>query len=123
MHVGNRVHRPSVEWRPARPAAYGSGVLFRIWSIAVSSTSNVCVVAGGQSRVLITYAQSAPSPRDLAKEDAPGVLPARAKGYYREYTVVTPGSRDRGTRRLIAGRDGDIYYTDYHYKSFRQVVR
>jgi len=52
-----------------------------------------------------------------------GLLPARAKGYYHEYTVVTPGSRDRGTRRLIAGREGDIYYTDDHYKSFRQVIR
>jgi ribonuclease T1 len=52
-----------------------------------------------------------------------GLLPARAKGYYREYTVVTPGAGNRGTRRLIAGREGDIYYTDDHYKSFRQVIR
>ena len=69
MHLG--LHASAME----APPTYGSGVLFRIWSIAVSSTSSVCVVAGGQSRVLMTYAQSTPSPRDLANEDAPGVLP------------------------------------------------
>ena len=52
-----------------------------------------------------------------------GHLPNQVKGYYHEYTVITPGSRDRGTRRLIAGREGDICYTDDHYKSFRQVIR
>jgi ribonuclease T1 len=52
-----------------------------------------------------------------------GHLPRRARGYYREYTVPTPGERDRGARRLIAGRNGDLYYTDDHYASFRQVLR
>jgi ribonuclease T1 len=52
-----------------------------------------------------------------------GLLPWRPRGYYREYTVVTPGSADRGTRRLIVGRDGDVYYTSDHYASFRQVTR
>ena len=51
------------------------------------------------------------------------LLPRRPSGYYREYTVPTPGQRNRGTRRLVAGRDGDIYYTDDHYSSFRQVMR
>lgn len=51
------------------------------------------------------------------------ILPARPRGYYREYTVPTPGERDRGARRLIVGRDGDVYYTDDHYDSFRQVIR
>ena len=52
-----------------------------------------------------------------------GLLPAQASGYYREYTVSTPGSADRGTRRIIAGRDGQLYYTDDHYESFRRVAR
>jgi len=51
------------------------------------------------------------------------LLPARPAGYYREYTVATPGSDDRGTRRLVVGAGGDIYYTDDHYASFRQVLR
>lgn len=52
-----------------------------------------------------------------------GLLPQQSGGYYREYTVVTPGSADRGARRIIAGRDGQRYYTDDHYESFRRVVR
>ena len=56
-------------------------------------------------------------------------LPLQAQGYYREYTVPTPGSRDRGARRIIAGegRGGDVansgeyYYTDDHYRSFRRI--
>jgi ribonuclease T1 len=51
------------------------------------------------------------------------LLPQKARGYYREYTVPTPGSRDRGARRLVVGEDGDIYYSDDHYESFQQVVR
>ena len=48
-------------------------------------------------------------------------LPLRERGYYREYTVPTPGVRSRGVRRLVAGRGGEIYYTDDHYRSFRRV--
>jgi ribonuclease T1 len=50
-------------------------------------------------------------------------LPERERGYYREFTVVTPGEDDRGRRRLIAGAAGDIYYSDDHYDTFRQVLR
>jgi ribonuclease T1 len=55
------------------------------------------------------------------------LLPSRARGYYREYTVRTPGSRDRGARRLVCGgpspRAPDAcFYTDDHYASFRRVV-
>ncbi|MGH3714247.1 MAG: ribonuclease domain-containing protein [Micromonosporaceae bacterium] len=48
-------------------------------------------------------------------------LPERERGYYREYTVPTPGEADRGARRLVVGEDGDVYYTADHYESFRQV--
>jgi ribonuclease T1 len=51
------------------------------------------------------------------------VLPERPKGYYREYTVVSPGSSSRGTRRLVVGAQGDIYFTADHYQTFRQVLR
>lgn len=51
-----------------------------------------------------------------------GLLPDRFDGYYREYTVETPGSDDRGARRLIVGDDGEVYYTDDHYESFVEVV-
>ena len=49
-------------------------------------------------------------------------LPLRSRGYYREYTVPTPGSRDRGARRIVAGDAGERYYTDDHYRSFRRIV-
>lgn len=49
-------------------------------------------------------------------------LPKRERGYYREYTVRTPGNRDRGARRIVAGRAGEFYYTDDHYRSFKRVL-
>ena len=48
-------------------------------------------------------------------------LPARARGYYREYTVRTSGAKDRGARRIVAGKGGELYYTDDHYNSFRRI--
>ncbi|WP_369187528.1 ribonuclease domain-containing protein [Streptomyces sp. R08] len=51
------------------------------------------------------------------------LLPRQKRGFYHEYTVSTPGSRDRGARRIVTGQDGEIYYTDDHYKSFRTVLR
>jgi ribonuclease T1 len=50
-----------------------------------------------------------------------GLLPAGARGYYREYGVRTPGAKDRGARRIVAGRGGELYYTDDHYRSFRRI--
>ncbi|MCO5120244.1 MAG: ribonuclease [Burkholderiaceae bacterium] len=54
-----------------------------------------------------------------------GLLPQQPPGYYAEYTVPTPGARDRGARRIVAGGRprgmGDNYYTDDHYRSFRRI--
>jgi ribonuclease T1 len=50
------------------------------------------------------------------------LLPARERGWYREYTVRTEGVRTRGARRIVAGRDGTLYYSDDHYRSFKRVV-
>ena len=54
------------------------------------------------------------------------LLPAHRRGYYREYTVRTPGSRDRGARRIVCGgapqTPDACYYTSDHYASFRQIV-
>jgi ribonuclease T1 len=49
------------------------------------------------------------------------LLPTKERGYYREYTVSTPGERSRGARRIVHGRDGEVYYTDDHYRSFRRI--
>jgi ribonuclease T1 len=49
------------------------------------------------------------------------LLPRRERGYYREYTVPNPALNHRGARRIVAGRGGELYYTDDHYRTFRQV--
>jgi ribonuclease T1 len=56
-------------------------------------------------------------------------LPIQSRGYYREYTVRTPWERDRGARRIVAGKgttgdvatSGEYYYTDDHYETFRRI--
>jgi ribonuclease T1 len=50
------------------------------------------------------------------------LLPQKGRGYYREYTVKTPGARDRGARRIVSGRSGEHYYTEDHYRSFRRIL-
>ena len=50
------------------------------------------------------------------------LLPLHARGYYREYTVPTPGVKHRGARRIVAGRGGELYYTEDHYRSFKRIV-
>lgn len=49
------------------------------------------------------------------------ILPLRPRGFYREYTVPTPGSRDRGPRRLVTGGRSEVYWTPDHYRSFSRV--
>ena len=53
------------------------------------------------------------------------LLPQRPRGYYTEYTVRTPGAKDRGARRIVAGGEpatsGEYWYTDDHYRSFRRI--
>ncbi len=56
------------------------------------------------------------------------LLPRQARGYYREYTVPTPGSRDRGARRIVCGGQqvqahDACFYTDDHYASFKRIVK
>lgn len=50
------------------------------------------------------------------------LLPPRQRGFYREYTVPTPGSRDRGARRIIAGGGREFYWTADHYGSFQRIT-
>ncbi|MFJ6796094.1 ribonuclease domain-containing protein [Streptomyces sp. NPDC091268] len=50
-------------------------------------------------------------------------LPRQKRGYYHEYTVRTPGERDRGARRIVTGGGGEFFYTDDHYKTFKAVLR
>ena len=54
------------------------------------------------------------------------ILPKSPRGFYREYTVITPGSRNRGARRIVCGGSVAVnpdacYYSDDHYASFRRI--
>lgn len=49
-------------------------------------------------------------------------LPRRGGDYYREYTVRTPGVKGRGARRIVVGSNGELYYTDDHYRTFGRVL-
>lgn len=57
------------------------------------------------------------------------LLPVQPRGYYTEYTVPTPGARNRGARRIVAGKgdtgdpatSGEYWYTADHYASFRRI--
>ena len=50
-------------------------------------------------------------------------LAAHPRGYYREFTVPTPGAGNRGARRIICGREGEAYYTRDHYRTFIRLDR
>lgn len=51
-----------------------------------------------------------------------GILPDRQDGYYTEYTVPTPGSSDRGARRVVAGEPDELFWTADHYDSFERII-
>lgn len=50
------------------------------------------------------------------------LLPRKPSGYYKEFTVRTPGESDRGARRIVVGETGEKYYTPDHYESFLQIL-
>jgi ribonuclease T1 len=83
----------------------------------------------GRSMLTLIY-QGGPFTHDkdgVAFGNRERLLPASVRGYYREYTVRTPGERSRGARRIVCGGlqpaapDG-CFYTDDHYASFRKIV-
>ena len=80
---------------------------------------------GEAIETLQLVAQGGPFPYDrdgATFQNREGLLPEQPEGYYREYTVPTPGSDDRGARRLIVGAGNEVYYTEDHYDSFRELV-
>lgn len=111
------------EYAPAKPAPHAS--------VPVSTWARVheVVPAGEQEQLLATLAlidRGGPYPyrKDGSTfSNREAQLPAQPRGYYREYTVPTPGSRDRGARRVVQGKDGDTYYTSDHYRTFVRIDR
>jgi ribonuclease T1 len=76
-----------------------------------------------ETLALIRHGGPFPYARDGAVfANREGRLPPAARGAYREYTVKTPGSRDRGARRIIAAGSDQFWYTADHYRSFRRII-
>jgi guanyl-specific ribonuclease Sa len=104
---------------------------------AASIQQNACGDLAGFSRVaLSSLPAQASTTYDLIQTDGPfpypkndgvvfenreDILPDCATGYYHEYTVPTPGSSDRGARRIVTGDAGEYFYTGDHYASFKVV--
>jgi ribonuclease T1 len=77
-----------------------------------------------QTIALITDGGPYPYRQDGAVfENREGLLPDEPSGWYREYTVPTPGEDDRGARRIVTGMDGAMYWTADHYDSFAWIDR
>ncbi len=77
-------------------------------------------------RTIILIQKGGPFPfeRDgIVFQNRERILPQKPRGYYREYTVITPGADDRGARRIIAGQAGELFYTTDHYASFVRVIQ
>lgn len=79
-----------------------------------------------QALALIKQGGPFPYPKDGSVfRNYEGVLPKQKRGYYHEFTVKTPGARNRGARRIVSGGDprtsGEYYYTDDHYATFRRI--
>jgi guanyl-specific ribonuclease Sa len=74
----------------------------------------------GDTWKLIQAGGPFPYPRndDVVFANRERLLPQKNSGYYHEYTVRTPGSPDRGARRLVTGEAAELYYTGDHYSSF-----
>ncbi|HQR26899.1 MAG TPA: ribonuclease domain-containing protein [Nocardioides sp.] len=114
----------------ARPTAT-AGVSVGLGGASVDPVSGLPVVdvaslppEAGQTLALIDA--GGPFPHDEDGEvfqNREGVLPDRGYGYYHEYTVETPGSDDRGARRIVTGDEGEYYWTEDHYQSFERIQR
>ena len=112
-------HGPSTTAEPgARPTGAHSVPSSRLPSVAVAELPP----EARATLQLIRAGGPYPYSRDGAVfQNREGLLPREARGYYHEYTVPTPGEADRGARRIITGRAGELYWTDDHYASFRAI--
>lgn len=89
--------------------------------IPTVSENDLCTEAQGTLQAIRNGASS-PYPQDGSTfHNNEGNLPKEPDGYYKEYTVPTPGASDRGAQRLVIGAGGETYYTPDHYSTFQLV--
>ena len=132
---GKRLRRASHKWGVAMVVASGLTAGATVVARTPDQPGGLAVVA------LVTLPPQAQSTQRLIHAGGPfpydkdgtvfgnreRLLPGKARGYYREYTVKTPGARSRGARRIVCGgtppTQPDIcYYTDDHYASFKRIA-
>jgi ribonuclease T1 len=78
---------------------------------------------GREALRLIKQGGPFPYPRDgVIFSNFEKRLPKRERGYYREFTVKTPGVRNRGARRIVCGQPVECYYSTDHYQTFRRII-
>ena len=104
---------PKTSGRGAGPTSTGSAIEVPLSSLPPQVSTTVDLILQGGP---FPYRQDG-----VVFANAERHLPIEARGYYHEFTVPTPGSPDRGARRVITGLDGEFYYTADHYESFRRV--
>jgi ribonuclease T1 len=108
-----------VRWLAAAALVFSSAVL----AFVAETKASALPAEARQTLALIKAGGPFPYQKDGSVfGNREGMLPKRERGYYREYTVKTPGAKDRGARRIVAGRGGEYYYTDDHYRSFRRII-
>ncbi|WP_024819663.1 ribonuclease domain-containing protein [Arthrobacter sp. 31Y] len=99
-------------------------------TLAVANPSSLPAINASQlpkeaRQTLALIAKGGPYPYDrdgVNFGNFEGLLPKKSGGFYKEYTVPTPGESDRGARRIIVGKDSAKYYTPDHYESFKFIV-
>ena len=118
---GSTVPGASATHRPGASSASGAGQK----NPSSLGTVKESALPAEAQRTLELIAKGGPYPYDrdgINFGNFEGVLPKKRGGYYQEFTVPTPGSRDRGARRIIVGSEHEKYYTPDHYKSFRFIL-
>lgn len=106
---------------PAPAASAGNGVAAE----AAARAPSFLPREARDTLALIARGGPFPHPQDGAVfGNYERLLPAQPRGYYHEYTVATPGARDRGARRIVTGGTppAEYFYTDDHYRSFRRFT-
>ena len=96
----------------------------RVTSDAIATIALADLPSEGRATLALIHAGGPfPYPKDgITFGNRERRLPSHPRGYYQEYTVKTPGVRNRGARRIIAGGQAEFYYSDDHYETFRRIL-
>ncbi|MFE7562636.1 ribonuclease domain-containing protein [Kitasatospora sp. NPDC057500] len=112
--------------KPSAPATPPAATAAATWVPTDPAMPDVCRtrLPGQALDTLGLIAEGGPYPYrsdGIVFENRENRLPRKASGYYHEFTVVTPGSADRGARRVVTGDSGEQYWTADHYGTFQEI--